>query len=317
VLSRTADSLYWMARYVERAENLARMLDVTYRMALLPGGAGQMSADWRSVLVIAGQSEVFYEHHAETEVSPRHVIEYLALDPENMGSILTCIRRAREAARAMPGAVTTEMWESINGTWLKMRETEMSSVSRAGYREFFEWVKKRAHLFRGVVYGTMLQDEAFQFLRLGWLLERADNTARILDVKYHILLPESEPVGGVIDYYQWGALLRSVSAYKAYRRLYRSGLRPWEVAEFLVLCVDMPRSLHHCLREIDGVFGQLRQLYGSDLECYRLAGEIYSRLRYGRMDDIFRRGLHEFLSGFVEDLAVLNDRIARDFLLVA
>ena len=315
MLSRTADSLLWMARYMERAENMARMLDVTYRMSLLPQINGHAPSDWSSALLIAAQSESFRERY--DEANARNVIQYLGLDAENPSSIYACIKRARDNAREMPGAVTTEMWESVNDTWLAVRDLEYAEVSRSGFRKFFDLMKDRAHLFRGVTYGTMLQDDAFQFLRLGWFLERSDNTARVLDVKYHALLPAGEPIGGAIDYYQWGALLRSVSAFKAYRRLYREAILPRKVAEFLLLCEDMPRSLHACYREIDIGFHQLRSMYGEDQECYRLAGEVYSRLKYGRVDDIFRDGLHEFLSRFIADNQALGSEIAHDFLLEA
>ena len=165
-------------------------------------------------------------------------------------------------------------------------------------------MKERSHLFRGVVFGTMLHDDAFRFIRLGTFIERADNTARILDVKYHVLLPETEQVGGYVDYYQWGALLRSVGAFRAYRRVYHDTVYPWRIAELLILRADMPRSLHHCY---EVVIGTLDELAGKkQLECRRLAGQIYARLRYGRIDKIFQSGLHEFLIDFIASNSALG-----------
>lgn len=315
MLSRTADSLFWLARYLERAENVARMLDVTWRMSLMPRVNGADLSDWSSALLSAAQKDLFDLRY--DEANARNVIHFLGLDAENPSSIHACVRKARENARELPGAVTAEMWESVNDTWFAIKDLEYTDVSRNGFHKFFDLVQGRAHLFRGVTYGTMLQDDAYQFLRLGWFLERAGNTARILDVNYHALLPTGEPTDGAVDYHRWAALLRSVSAFKAYRRLYRQAVAPRGVAEFLVLCEDMPRSLHACYREIDSGFARLRFAYGSDLECYRLGGELYARLKYGRIDDVLRRGLHGFLVQLVRDNETLGAEIAHDFLMEA
>ena len=217
----------------------------------------------------------------------------MALEPENAGSIWSLIRDARENARAQRSAISSEAWESLNSTWLQVQNLDFEGLKRWGYRDFFDWVKERSHLFRGVVFGTMLHDDAFRFIRLGTFIERADNTARILDVKYHVLLPEGEQVGGYVDYYQWGALLRSVGAFRAYRKVYHDTVYPWRIAELLILREDMPRSLHHCYGNL---IGTLDELAGKkELECRSLAGQTYARLKYGRIDRIFRSGLHEFL----------------------
>ena len=175
-------------------------------------------------------------------------------------------------------------------------------------------MKERSHLFRGVVFGTMLHDDAFRFIRLGTFIERADNTARILDVKYHVLLPHGEEVGGLIDYYQWGALLRSVGAFRAYRNVYRDTVYPWRIAELLILREDMPRSLHHCYHNL---IGTLDELAGKkELECRNLAGQTYARLKYGRIGRIFRSGLHEFLTSFIDSNNTLGVQIQEDFLMI-
>ena len=179
--------------------------------------------------------------------------------------------------------------------------------------DFFDWVKERSHLFRGVVFGTMLHDDAFRFIRLGTFIERADNTARILDVKYHVLLPKGEQVGGYVDYYQWGALLRSVGAFRAYRRVYHDAVYPWRIIELLILRADMPRSLHHCYEIL---IATLDELAGKkQLECRRLAGQIYAQLRYGRIDKIFQSGLHEFLTDFIASNNAVGTQLQEDFLM--
>ena len=175
-----------------------------------------------------GIAEQFAEHHSE--ISQDNVIHFMALDEDNPVSIKNSLHAARESARAVRGTITSEMWEALNHTWLQMNGKQMRNIEHDGISSFFEWVKERSHLSRGITYGTLLRDDAFRFLRLGTFLERADNTARILDVKYHILLPSLADVGGAADYYQWGALLRSVSAFDTYRRVYRDVITPRRVA---------------------------------------------------------------------------------------
>lgn len=311
MLSRTANGLYWLGRYFERAENVARMLDVNFRSSLLPASDPAIHDDWSSALAITGTAETFFQTNETANADA--VIAFMAQDRGNPNSILSCLYRARENARALRGSITSEMWESMNETWLEAGAPARRAALHSGQSEFFDWVKERSHLFRGVTAGTMMRNDAFHFLRLGTFLERADATARLLDVKYHMLLPAAEDVGGVADFYQWAALLRSVSALRAYRRMYHTAISPFHVAELLVLHGDMPRSLHASMREINTVFDELRELYRKDYECFRLAGETYAQLRYGRMTDIFGVGLHEFLTRFVERTARIGDQIAVDF----
>lgn len=312
MLSRTADNLFWMGRSVERAENTARILDVTYRNAMLPS-AMETNAEWLATLNVGGQIDVFFESHQEA--SAREVIEYMALDPANPSSIFVSLESARENARATRGTITSEMWESINDTWLEMRAQTWEKIELRGLSRFFDWVKERSHVFRGVADGTMLRDDSYLFLRLGRFLERADNTARLLDVKYHLLLPEGEQVGGAVDYYQWGAVLRSLSSLRAYKRLFHDNITPLRVGELLILRPESPRSLASCYREIDDVFSALRDIYRQDYECFRVAGEIHSRMRYSRIEDIFQNGLHEFLEDFVTRNHALGRQISADFML--
>jgi uncharacterized alpha-E superfamily protein len=299
-----------MSRNMERAENTARMLDVSFRMSLLPSTLDK-KAQFEPIVAIAPGDGRFQDLYGE--LTHESIIRYVALDRENAGSICSLIKLARDNARAQRSAISSEAWESLNSTWLQVQNLDYEGLKRWGYRDFFDWVKERSHLFRGVVFGTMLHDDAFRFIRLGTFIERADNTARILDVKYHVLLPVTEQVGGFVDYYQWGALLRSVGAFRAYRRVYHDTVYPWRIAELLILRADMPRSLHHCY---ENIIGTLDELAGKKpLECRRLAGQTFARLRYGRIDKIFGGGLHEFLTDFVTNNNGLGSQIQEDFLM--
>jgi uncharacterized alpha-E superfamily protein len=303
-----------MSRHIERAENIARMLDVTYRMSLLPYRImepGEKWAEpWALPLIINGLATTYYQRYSDLQ--PEHVLHFMTLDASNPSSIYSSLQTARENARAQRGAVTIEMWESLNDTWLAIRNKTFADISAGGVSPFFDWVKDRSHLFRGVTFGTMLRDEAYKFIRLGTFLERADNTARILDVKYHTLLPSVQDVGGAVDYYQWSALLRSVSAFNPYRKIYRDVITPRRVAELLVLREDMPRSLHACMNEIYSIVSAVTE--GRKLEPERLAGEIHAHLHYGRVEKIFEQGLHEYLLDFLNQINQLNDELNRHFL---
>ena len=218
-------------------------------------------------------------------------------------------------ARAQRTAISSEAWESLNSTWLQVQNLDFEGLKRWGYRDFFDWVKERSHLFRGVVFGTMLHDDAFRFIRLGTFIERADNTARILDVKYHLLLPENERVGGPLDYFQWAAILRSVSALTSYHWVYRESLKPWLVADLLILREEMPRSLASCYEAIVRNLDQIAGSYGRQGPAQRQARGIRTRLQNSRMDGIFQRGLHEFISEFITENNRLGSAITEQFLL--
>lgn len=310
MLSRTADHLYWMARYIERTENVARVLDVTYNMSLLPTDSSDELALWDSVLEIAGIRTIYDETYKELNAA--NVIKHLVLDSNNPSSIYSSLRSARENARAVRVAMTTETWENMNTLWLEFGQYIKQDLTQSGLSEFCEWVKSRSHLFRGVCFGTMLRDEAFSFVRLGTFMERADNTARLLDVKYEFLIPLQEANAGAVDYYEWSAVLRSVSAFQAYQKVYRDAIEPSKVSELLILREDMPRSLHACYAEIMPI---LRQVAGSrQTEAVRLAGQMHATLHYGRMLDIVRDGIHQFLDEFILANRKLGEEIQRNFL---
>jgi uncharacterized alpha-E superfamily protein len=302
-----------MARHMERAENTARILDVTNRMSLLPKETAVVEQEWQAALAMTACSDAFASR--DGQVSTRAIIRFMTLDRDNPASIVSCVRAARENGRAVRGTVTTEMWGSLNTTWIELSRLDDARLDVGEIGPWFDWVKERAHLFYGVTRSTMLRDEAMQFIRLGTFLERAENTARILDVKYRLLLSDPADVAGAVDYYQWGALLRSVSAFEAYRKVYRDVIVPWRVAELLILRADMPRSLHACLNEIDNVLRQMPEETGR--EAARRAGDVHARLHYGRMEDILQQGLHEYLLDFLSRVNDLGRETTQSFLVPA
>ncbi len=314
ILSRSADHLYWMARQVERAENTARILDVSNRMALLPAmGESRVEAEgseWDALLRITGGAELFYERFPTA--TPQAVIRFMTLDAENPSSIYSTIRAARENARAERVALTTEMWEALNSTWLEISSLTPARLASRGHRNFFDWIKERSHVFRGATVATMLRDERYHFLRLGTFMERADNTARILDVKYHILLPDQVEVGSALDYMQWGALLRSVSAYRTYHHAYKETITPAHVAEMLIFNDSFPRSLHSCVNDTLEMLDAIGGPRGA--EARRLAGELHARLHYGKIEAVFAYGLHEFLTDFITSNNTLGNEIQSAYL---
>lgn len=310
MLSRTADHLFWLARYIERAENIARLLDITWQTSLAPQTDDSASRNWQAALSCHDQLPLYLKSYGD--VSADKVLAYMVFDPQNTSSIYSCLKLARENAHAVRGTLTQEMWETINSTWLEMFNTSRRGLSAEEYSGFFEWVKTRSSLSRGVTFGTMLHDEAFHFIRLGTYIERADNTARLLDVKYY-LIAEGEPVGTATDYYQWGALLRSVSAFELYRRVYRGSVSPDLVADLLITRADMPRSLSACMIEVESMLQKLANQHSQ--ETQRLAGQLCAQLRYARIEEILKEGLHPFLEKFQQRIFDLGMRISHDFLL--
>ncbi len=324
MLSRTADHLFWMSRYMERAENTARMLDVNYQTSLLPQSADAAEKGWKGLLGISELSGDFATRY-DGAVSARNVMQYMVADAQNPSSIRSCLMAARENARAVRGTLTTEVWETQNQTWLEFQRLIATSDFQKDPSTLFEWVKFRSHLSRGVTVGTMLQDEAFHFLRIGSFLERADNTARLLDVKFHAADLEffgsaqsqagqsQGPAKDVeYDFYHWSAILRSVSGFEVYRKAYRNVILPEKVAELLILRPDMPRSLAACMQE---VVGNLRMVANEQSgETLRQAGRLRADLQYGRIDEILATGLHAFLTQFLDRVNTIGVGISRDFL---
>jgi uncharacterized alpha-E superfamily protein len=317
MLSRTADHLFWMSRYTERAENTARMIDVNYQTALLPQSTAVVQLGWQGLLSISELLPMYAAKHGA--VTSRGVMEFMVKDEDNPSSIISCLRAARENARAVRGTLTTEVWETQNQTWMEVNRMLRAGDFERDPGQFFEWVKFRSHLSRGVTVGTMLMDEALHFMRLGTFLERADNTARLLDVKFHAV--QSDFFGAAseqdqeYDFYHWSAILRSVSGFEVYRKVYRDVIKPERVAELLILRADMPRSLHASLNEVVGNL----HLVTSDpaSETLRQAGRLRADVQYGRIDEILATGLHAFLTQFLDRVNELGARISREFLVPA
>ncbi len=314
MLSRTADHLFWMSRYTERAENTARMLNVVHETALLPQSAERAQEGWLGMLSISELIPAYTARHGT--VTRDGVLHFMVRDGSNPSSILSCLRAARENARAVRGTLTSEVWETQNQTWLEVNRMLAEGAFERDPGQFFEWVKYRSHLSRGVTLGTMLQDEAFHFLRLGTFLERADNTARLLDVKFHAVESEFHGLAPAreheADFYQWSAVLRSVSAFEVYRKVYRDAISPERVAELLILRRDMPRSLHASLREVVDNLAQVSNDHSA--ETQRRAGRLLADLQYGRIDEILATGLHAFLTQFLDRVNDLGAGVSRDFL---
>jgi uncharacterized alpha-E superfamily protein len=335
MLSRTADHLFWMSRYTERAENTARLLDVNYQTSLLPQSAEVALLGWEGLLSISELLPAYQARHGD--ITPLRVMEFMVKDENNPSSIISCLRAARENARAVRGSLTTEVWETQNQTWLELNRILKSGLLESDPGEFFEWVKFRSHLSRGVTVGTMLMDESLHFMRLGTFLERADNTARLVDVKFHAVqndrfgaLPlapnlvqqmQSQTmtaeapldVSQEFDFYHWSAILRSVSGFEIYRKVYRDLIRPDRVAELLILRPDMPRSLHASLNEVVNNLQAVTD--NAQSETVRHAGKLRADLAYGRIDEILATGLHAYLTQFLERVNVLGGRISREFLM--
>lgn len=296
MLSRNADSLFWMGRYIERADYLARILDAGIRLSALPAPGSEPGNEWQSALLSAGAADAFAASHGEaTEMAVR---DFLAFDPGHSGSIVSCLTAARMNARSVRPMITAELWEAINDAWNSLARRGKPK-DREKFTGFLDWVKTVSLAFDGAAHRTLLRNDGYHFLRLGTELERADNTARLLDVKYHLLLPPGEAVGGGLDFFHWTTLLREVSAVTAYRWLYRETVKPWLVADLMILNRKMPRSLASCQHMIVIHLDGLADDYGRQGESQRLAAHALLQLEDANMTDIFQSGLHEFIEAYL------------------
>jgi uncharacterized alpha-E superfamily protein len=311
MLSRTADHLFWMARYTERAENTARMLDANYQLSLLPQSDEYAELGWRAMLSISELSGIYSAaHHG---MKSRDVIDFMAADMSNPSSIASCLRAARENARAVRSSTNSELWESLNTTWLECQRMLADDILEREPYTFFEWVKHRSHLSRGVQLGTLVKDDAFYFMRLGTFIERADNTARILDVKFEMMEQRADTSAQPFDYHHWTAVLGSVSGFEVYRRVYRDVITPERVAGLLILYGDWPRSLAASIAEVESLIGQVTK--GRETEAGKLAAELSSALKNGRIGDILQGGLHAYLVNFLARVNDLASSVSKEFLL--
>lgn len=316
MLSSTADHLFWMARYTERAENTARMLDIHLQSSLLAGGKSedQRSQAARAMLTISELEPAYHEAH--DAISSDSVLRFMVTDSGNASSIYSALYAARENARAVRGALTTELWETVNVTWLELQERLANDAWTVDMPAFFEWVKHRAHLTRGVTSGTMPRDDAYRFVALGNALERADNVARLLDVKFFegtaAALENWDAMVDKGEYYHWAAILRSVSGFEIYRKTYRDTITPARVAELLILRADMPRSLMAAMNALCNQLGRLANKRSS--QTIRHAGLLQAQIQYASIDDILQQGLHAYLTQFLERINAIGQGISQDFL---
>jgi uncharacterized alpha-E superfamily protein len=306
LLGRTANGLYWMNRYIERAENMARLVDAGLRMAL----TRTQSADeeWRSVLLSAGAEHSYAQKHEG--YSAATVSDFLIRDTGNPSSSMASIEIARTNARMVRTALTRETWECINEAWMSLRRMLAEPIDERDLATVLDAIKRETALIRGAFYGTMLRNEIFDFAQIGTFIERADNTARILDVKYYVLLPSVAWVGSTLDNSQWESILRSVSAHRSYRWVYEADYRPTNIADYLILNPRMPRSLTFCYRFLAEHLKFREQEYGARLPCHGTVEETLARLKVGSIKDIFDFGLHEFLTNFIRDNYRLGDEVA-------
>jgi uncharacterized alpha-E superfamily protein len=299
-----------MSRYMERAENVARFIGVNLNLSLdMPSDFGEQ---WLPLISTTGDYELFRERYGEP--TPDNVMQFLTFDRENPNSILTCVRNARECARSVREIISSEMWEQANRFYLFVKGASTTGAINDNPHDFYSSVKMESHLFDGITEGTMSHGEAWHFLQLGELLERADKTSRILDVKYYILLPDAHVAGATVDNIQWAALLRSASAFEMYRKHFKQ-ISPSKVADFLILNRDFPRSVHSCLsranESLHAISGSPRNAFSNKAE--QRMGRLLAELNYTLVDEIISGGLHEFLDGLQTRLNQIDDAVFETF----
>jgi uncharacterized alpha-E superfamily protein len=306
MLGRTANGLYWMFRYIERAENIARLVDAGLRMALTRSGAAE--DDWDGVLQSAGVREEYDLVH--DKLTGADAIDYLMRDRSNPSSVMSCIDFGRNNARMVRTALTRETWEATNECWIELKALLGKRLRAAEMPDVIDVIKRRAGLIRGAFHGSMLRNELYNFARIGTFIERADNTARILDVKYYVLLPSVSAVGSSLDNVQWESILRSVSAHRSYSWVYDAEYRPANIAHFLILNGQMPRSLAYCYEKIVSNLGYLGKEAGERHAAHETADAVRATLQTRLVKDIMDQGLHEFLEDFVSRNNKLGQEIS-------
>jgi uncharacterized alpha-E superfamily protein len=311
MLSRIAESLYWMGRNLERADDTARILDINVRHMLEADEGATEEMQWTPLLTIVDADVPYLARHPDGQVTVQRVIRYLTQDKDYPGSLYNSLRLARENARVVRDRITQEMWEAINQFWLSTDRHLKTRLQPWQAAEFYSYVHREVALFFGLTQSTMMRGEAYGFTALGSLQERADMTARILDVRYHLLLPDLTLVGSPLDYYQWGALLKSLSGFESYRRRYHSGIRPIDVVEFVLLDADFPRSLAYCLDGMERALARIGDVPdGAVPECM---AALRARLEGLSPRRVLENGLHEYLEDFLDRLAALTDALQADY----
>ncbi|NUB44042.1 alpha-E domain-containing protein [Fertoebacter nigrum] len=311
MLSRTADNLYWIARYMERAETMARLLEVGSRISLLPSVHGYRS-EWDSLLQASGTAIGFDKKYGEAV--QRNIESYLFFDHDNPSSVASCIVSARENARIVRTALTTQVWDALNTAFQELRQLERTPRSQLELSRLTEWTMRHAAMVRGAIDATLLRNDGYDFLNLGYYLERSDNTARLMDVKYYVLLPRVEFVGSGLDNYQWTTLLRAMSSHRAFHWAYGGEVTARKIADFLILNPQCPRSLITCVEGITGHLARLERLYKRSSPAQGKAQALHDGLNRVTVEDIFDEGLHEFLTRFILDVAALGGMVHENYL---
>lgn len=308
MLSRTADNLYWLGRYVERVENTARLLAGTQRLSLMPIPKDEQGDLWRNLFQSDFERSAFEVRHDKYEEAP--VIDYMALDRENPSSIRSCMYAARENVRGARHVLTTEISQCINETWMGIKDCTLDQVEEQGTQEYLDDIKEYTHLLRGVIYGTMRRGEPFMFWDLGTTLERAENTTRLLLARSASFHRATRRDDG-FDFYRWGTFLRSANTYSAYRQLYRE-IDPVSVADLMILNTQIPRSLLACVEDTTEILRTLKR----EAVCADMSEQLASELRTLRLDQVLRTGLTGFLHDFRKQVHDISDQIRQDFIMV-
>lgn len=312
MLSRVAESIYWMSRYIERAENVARVVGVNILLQL---DVPDPNAQWDPIVKVTGDDDAFKSRYPVADRA--NVIEFLAFDPENPNSIVSCISKARENARTVREVISSEMWNEINRLHLDLQSPIAREQAQSSAHDFFTEIKRASHLIEGTKNETMPHGEAWHFTRIGRHMERADKTSRILDVKYFLLLPSPDDVGKPVDDLQWSALLRSASAFEAYRKVY-GPVSAAAVTAFLLLDREFPRSVVHCAGaaelSLHAITNTPARRFTNRAE--RALGRLVAELDYTDVDEVIADGLHEFLDGLQAKLNVVGDEITKTFFYV-
>jgi uncharacterized alpha-E superfamily protein len=311
MLSRTADNLFWIARYMERAETAARLLEVGSRIALLPSAAGYRN-EWDSLLQASGNADAFARKYGDPV--QRNIESFLFFDRDNPSSVASCITTARENGRIVRTALTSQVWDALNTAFQELRQLERKRRSELELSRLTEWTMRHAAMVRGAIEATLLRNDGWDFLNLGYHLERADNTARLMDVKYYVLLPKVEFVGSGLDNYQWTTLLRAMSAHRAFHWAYGGEVTAAKIAHFLILNSQCPRSLITCVEEISLHLDRIAKAYGAKTEAQAVAQNMLATLTETKVEDVFDEGLHEFLSRFIREVAGLGSLVHDSYL---
>jgi len=312
MLSRTADNLYWIARYIERAETMARLLEVGSRIALLPSSGTGYRSEWDSLLQASGTAIGFDRKYGDPV--QRNIESYLFFDRDNPSSVASCLFRARENARIVRTALTTQVWDAINTAFQELRDLERRPRSELELSQLTEWTMRHAAMLRGSIDATLLRNDGWDFLNLGYCLERADNTARLMDVKYYVLLPGIEYVGSGLDNYQWTTLLRAMSAHRAFHWAYGGEVTARKIAHFLILNPQCPRSLIACVDGLNTHLDRLARGYGRNTNAQTKARMVLAELTESTVEGVFDEGMHEFLTRFIGEIATVAALVHEGYL---